>query len=184
MIPRPGTIFLPYKEENTVKTSWRTIIYALATLPLTVLRFFTGFNLKTSTKISTNSLKAAQSVFIYGFCSKAFGKIEISPEFISSSKQELLSFLYNKMLKSLVIPFIFLIGTLFCYFKVKKIEEQSGQKEKIIASSDMKCQNCQINEASLILSPCNHFVLCNECQVASCPVCNLQIEKRTKIYRG
>ena len=88
------------------------------------------------------------------------------------------------MLKSLLIPMIFLLGTLFCYFKVKKIEEESKHKVKIVASPDMKCKKCLISEASLILGPCNHFVLCSECLATHCPVCNTLIVNRTKIYRG
>jgi ATP-dependent protease Clp ATPase subunit len=134
--------------------------------------------------LTVKSLKTAQEVFVYGFCSRFLGRIEISPQFIASSKEDFLKVLKQEIGFKLLLPFAFLFGIFLCRARIRTLEKKEDRIEKIIASSDMICKKCARNQADIVLLPCNHLVLCSSCESEVCPMCHKMIERRKKIFSG
>ena len=47
----------------------------------------------------------------------------------------------------------------------------------------MICQNCKKENRTVILKPCKHLAVCNNCvNLNNCPVCKAEIKEFVKIY--
>ena len=57
-------------------------------------------------------------------------------------------------------------------------------KEKEARLESYKCEICYTNNKDIILNPCFHFNICNEClqKITKCPVCREPIECYHIVY--
>lgn len=52
---------------------------------------------------------------------------------------------------------------------------------------DDMCQICCDNQINIVLQPCNHMIICNECSQSldnTCPLCRAVVTNRLKIFRN
>jgi hypothetical protein len=70
--------------------------------------------------------------------------------------------------------------------KVEFIQRRARQEEGGERSQQNLCVICLDNEKSVLLMPCRHLCVCEECanraNLARCPVCRDRIEQTIKVF--
>lgn len=184
VVPTADTLWQTYYKTFTTNLSLKESLLRILSLPLHLFRYFLGLRFTNGEIASNTTLNAGEDVFIIGTVSLFAGKIEIIPDLVSVSKQAYMTLLKSENLRLLWMPLLFLIGTALCYFKVKRIEKNLEENNKVIAVTDMKCVICKQNQACIVFQPCNHLCTCESCNVSSCPICHKEVINTMKVFSG
>lgn len=69
--------------------------------------------------------------------------------------------------------------------KVKEDKEKLGSKEEV-KTEDNDCKICFVAKIDVVLTPCGHLVVCNECSngLNSCPICRQHVSKAIKMFKA
>jgi len=184
VIPTEDTLWQTYYTTTTRFLRFKEILHRLLTIPLHIFRYYLGLRYTNGEITTQTTLKTGDNVFIIGIASLFAGRIEITPELVSVSKQAYMNLLKGENLRLLWMPIMFLLGSVFCYYKVKKIEKYSESNNKIIAVADMKCRICNTKQACIVVKPCNHLCVCETCEARTCPVCGKGANGSIKVFSG
>ncbi len=82
-------------------------------------------------------------------------------------------------LQAVTNPFVILILSVVLY-SLYRLVLSSGIK----TPPENICVVCLTNPKEVLIKPCNHFALCEECvqQLDECPICRFKIEHKERIY--
>ena len=64
------------------------------------------------------------------------------------------------------------------------VQLNESQKKSTAAEAIRQCIMCCKNDRTIMFSPCNHIISCNDCgyKVAKCPSCRRAVASRIKVY--
>ena len=125
-------------------------------------------------------------MYMYGKIISENKHITFLPKNITDDGSSFELIIRRKFLRSLIIPFFCAVGAIFCYKKIRNIENGNGNKNAIMANRNFKCGICSKLDSEYIVEPCHHLCLCYTCNktAESCPICKNNIKNTTHIFLG
>lgn len=137
---------------------------------------FTQDNLARTTE-SVISLNRIYSVF--GKLMKSDSGFSVLPSVITKNRQQFLIKTSRQVLACFLVSGI----TLAVSFLLHKLHKRLMRYEQSAkATKNMICVMCQNKEVKFILLPCNHFSICEDCECVNCPVCDLFINRKLRVF--
>jgi hypothetical protein len=68
--------------------------------------------------------------------------------------------------------------------QLKSLKKQKPDSQSSSSSDKHVCVVCMDKDKNILLGPCNHLCVCQDCSVPlkKCPMCRGDIEKKTKVF--